>query len=126
MSVKKSSLSAHNKNNNRQAIAEVNDNAAANGTKRRRFGKWFSFREVSMEPKKSLEKQDSGKLKAEIRRWAKAVATYARQVSGRLGSSLRKSSRIRSSSNSSSSSSSSPSSLQPPLASSSSSISPRL
>ncbi|CAI0392036.1 unnamed protein product [Linum tenue] len=81
-----------------------------------------------MEPKKSLENQDSGKLKAEIRRWAKAVATYARQVSGRLGSSLRKSSRIRSSSDSSSSSSSSssPSSLQPPLASSSSSISPRL
>ncbi|CAI0462203.1 unnamed protein product [Linum tenue] len=71
-----------------------------------------------MEPKTPMEKQDSGKLKAEIKRWAKAVAAYARQDSGHLGSSLRKSSRIRSSSGSSSSPS--PSSLPPPFSTSSS------
>ncbi|CAN0881736.1 hypothetical protein LINGRAHAP2_LOCUS14405 [Linum grandiflorum] len=60
-----------------------------------------------MEPGKSLKQQNSGKLKAEIKRWAKAVAVYARQLSGRLG----RSSRIRSSSHSSSSTSSSPQSV---------------
>ncbi|KAJ9692137.1 hypothetical protein PVL29_011287 [Vitis rotundifolia] len=47
--------------------------------KRRRFDHCFSFMEISMEPGSSLKDMDSNKLKAEIKRWAKAVVTYARQ-----------------------------------------------
>lgn len=58
------------------------------GSKRRRFSGCFSFKEVSIEPAGSrLKEVDSNKLKDEIRRWAKAVVAYARQVSGRFGSS---------------------------------------
>lgn len=53
-----------------------------------------------METVSSLKDLDSNKFKAEIKRWAKAVVTYARQVSGRLGSS-RKSDRYGSSRSSS-------------------------
>lgn len=60
---------------------------AAVAAKRRRFDRCFSFMEVSVEPGKSLKEMDSEKLKAGIKRWAKAVAAYARQVSGRFGSS---------------------------------------
>ncbi|XP_028779001.1 uncharacterized protein LOC114735463 [Neltuma alba] len=59
--------------------------------KRRRFNRRLSFAEVSLEPGKQLKDMDSNKLKAEIRRWAKAVVKYARQVSGRFGSSRGKS-----------------------------------
>ncbi|OMO66386.1 hypothetical protein COLO4_30598 [Corchorus olitorius] len=67
-------------------------------TKRGSFKRCFSFVEVSMEPVSSLSELDSNKFKAEIKRWAKAVVAYARQVSGRLGSS-RKSDRYGSSRN---------------------------
>ncbi|KAM1826079.1 hypothetical protein ACFX13_025474 [Malus domestica] len=54
--------------------------------KRTRFHRCFSFIEVSTEPGKSLKDMDSEKLKSGIMRWAKAVVEYARQVSGRFGS----------------------------------------
>ncbi|VVA24273.1 PREDICTED: PHAVU_010G142400g [Prunus dulcis] len=53
--------------------------------KRRRFDRCFSFMEISTEQGKSLKDMDSEKLKSGIRRWAKAVVAYARQVSGRFG-----------------------------------------
>ncbi|XP_022715089.1 uncharacterized protein LOC111274599 [Durio zibethinus] len=68
--------------------------------KRRSFNRCFSFMEVSMEPVSSLNDLDSNKFKAEIKRWAKAVVAYARQVSDRFGSS-RKSDRYGSSRSSS-------------------------
>ncbi|EOA31808.1 hypothetical protein CARUB_v10015031mg [Capsella rubella] len=46
----------------------------------------FSFMESSTEDKKkpsSLNRMDSKKLKAEIVKWAKRVAAYARQLSSR-------------------------------------------
>lgn len=59
--------------------------------KRQRFDRCFSFvQEISIDPKvKSLKHLDSKKFKSEIKRWAKAVVTYARQVSDRFGSSSR-------------------------------------
>ncbi|KAL6956795.1 hypothetical protein U1Q18_006519 [Sarracenia purpurea var. burkii] len=58
--------------------------------KRRRSDRCFPFVEISIEPGiKSLKSLDSPKFKSEIKRWAKAVVTYARQVSGRFGSSRR-------------------------------------
>ncbi|XWS18907.1 hypothetical protein CRYUN_Cryun32bG0085100 [Craigia yunnanensis] len=79
----------------------VKSNVTGTNTKRRRgFDRCFSFMEVSMEPVSSLNELDSNKFKAEIKRWAKAVVAYARQVSGRLGSS-RKSDRYGSSRSSS-------------------------
>ncbi|KAM7471808.1 hypothetical protein LguiA_009991 [Lonicera macranthoides] len=50
-----------------------------------------SFMEISMEPPgiKSLKHLDSKKFKASIKRWAKAVVSYARQVSDHFGSSRR-------------------------------------
>ncbi|KAL2337996.1 hypothetical protein Fmac_012442 [Flemingia macrophylla] len=56
-------------------------------SKRRRFDRNFSSVELSMGPGKQLKDMDSNKLKAEIKRWAKAVVAYARQVSGRFGKS---------------------------------------
>ncbi|XVF26912.1 hypothetical protein REPUB_Repub14bG0061200 [Reevesia pubescens] len=65
-------------------------NVTRNNTKRRSsFNRCFSFMEVSMEPVSSLNDLDSNKFKAEIKRWAKAVVAYARQVSGRLGNSIK-------------------------------------
>ncbi|GLT55932.1 hypothetical protein SLA2020_290130 [Shorea laevis] len=67
--------------------------------KRRRVNNFFSFREITMEPGTSLKDIDSNKFKDEIKRWAKAVVKYARQLSlgrsrksNRFGSSRRKSS----------------------------------
>ncbi|XP_054779540.1 uncharacterized protein LOC129287419 [Prosopis cineraria] len=80
MSVKKSASL-----NSEKAAAGVVEKAR----KRRRFNRWFSSVEVSLEPGKQLKDMDSNKVKAEIRRWAKAVVAYARQVSGRFGSSSR-------------------------------------
>ncbi|KAF7843453.1 60S ribosomal protein L28-2 isoform B [Senna tora] len=65
--------------------------AANKSVKRRHVGRCFSFVEVSLEPGKQLKDMDSNKLKGEIKRWAKAVVAYARQVSGRFGSSKDKS-----------------------------------
>ncbi|XVF25094.1 hypothetical protein REPUB_Repub13aG0184300 [Reevesia pubescens] len=78
----------------------VKSNVTRTNTKRRRFNQCLPFMEVSMEPVSSLNDLDSNKFKAEIKRWAKAVVTYARQVSDRLGSS-RKSDRYGSSRSSS-------------------------
>ncbi|XP_058180906.1 uncharacterized protein LOC131299279 [Rhododendron vialii] len=56
--------------------------------KRQRTDRCFSFMEITIEPgTKSLKHLDSKKFKSEIKRWAKAVVTYARQVSQRFGSS---------------------------------------
>ncbi|CAA0814645.1 Unknown protein [Striga hermonthica] len=58
------------------------------GLKKRRSNGFFSFRELSIDPSvKSLKHLNSQKLKDGIRKWAKAVARYARQVSNRFGSS---------------------------------------
>ncbi|KAL0354590.1 UNVERIFIED_CONTAM: hypothetical protein Sradi_3905900 [Sesamum radiatum] len=66
-------------------------------TKRRRLSSCFSFREISIDPgMKSLKHLDSQKLKDEIKKWAKAVVTYARQVSQHFGSSRRSASDERS------------------------------
>lgn len=84
MSVKKS-LSFNDGN----GIAKLKGQKPA---KRRRFDRWFSSVEVvPMEQGKQLKDMDSNKLKAEIKKWAKAVVAYARQVSGRFGSSYGKS-----------------------------------
>ncbi|OIW11861.1 hypothetical protein TanjilG_31611 [Lupinus angustifolius] len=55
--------------------------------KRRHSDRRSSSREVTLEQGKRLKDMDSNKLKAEIKRWAKAVVAYARQISGRFGSS---------------------------------------
>ncbi|XP_059640657.1 uncharacterized protein LOC132282863 [Cornus florida] len=58
--------------------------------KRQRVNRFVSFMEISVEPGiKSLKHLDSKKFKNEIKRWAKAVVAYARQVSKRFGSSRR-------------------------------------
>lgn len=58
--------------------------------KRQRFDRCYSFMEVTVEPGlKSLKHLDSKKFKLEIKRWAKAVVRYARQVSNHFGSSRR-------------------------------------
>ncbi|KAF4362089.1 hypothetical protein CsatB_012258 [Cannabis sativa] len=53
----------------------------------KKYGRCFSFMEVRMEAGKTLKEMDSNKLKYDIKRWAKAVVAYARQVSGRFGGS---------------------------------------
>ncbi|KAK9099184.1 hypothetical protein Syun_026229 [Stephania yunnanensis] len=51
--------------------------------KRGRYDCYLSFAEIKLEePVSSLKDLDSEKMKSEIRRWARAVAAYARQVSG--------------------------------------------
>ncbi|GAV80266.1 hypothetical protein CFOL_v3_23727 [Cephalotus follicularis] len=87
---------------------EVKRNASS---KRRRLDSCLPFMEIKIEAaaagssssSSSLKKVDSSKFKDEIKRWAKAVVAYARQVSGRFGS-TRKSGRIGSNSSSSDSS----------------------
>ncbi|KAK2654326.1 hypothetical protein Ddye_014182 [Dipteronia dyeriana] len=62
------------------------------GSKRRKLGTRFSFQEISIQrstENKSLKDMNSDELKTKIRRWAKAVVAYARQVSGKFGSSSR-------------------------------------
>ncbi|KAH1048130.1 hypothetical protein J1N35_038914 [Gossypium stocksii] len=79
----------------KKTLALTNGNEAVKcnvmdiNTKRRCFNHCFSFNEVSIEPVSSLNDLDSNKLKAEIKRWAKAVVAYARQVSGSFRSSGR-------------------------------------
>ncbi|KAJ7951665.1 2,3-bisphosphoglycerate-dependent phosphoglycerate mutase [Quillaja saponaria] len=85
MSVKKS-LSL---NNGKEVIIKGDDQTA----KRSRYDRCFSFMEISVEPGKQLKEMDSNKLKNEIKRWAKAVVAYARQVSDHFGSSHGKSQR---------------------------------
>lgn len=58
--------------------------------KRSRSDSCFSFMEISIEPGiKSLKHLDSKKFKNQIKKWAKKVVTYARQVSDHFGSSRR-------------------------------------
>lgn len=59
----------------------------AAGSKRRRHDSCFSFKEITMPGGSSLTEIDSNELKAKIKRWAKAVVAYARQVSRKFGSS---------------------------------------
>lgn len=66
--------------------------ASDDGTKRRQSSGCFSFIEISIDPGvKSLKHLDSEKFKDEIKKWAKAVVTYARQVSQYFDSSPRSS-----------------------------------
>ncbi|KAI8018416.1 hypothetical protein LOK49_LG04G02790 [Camellia lanceoleosa] len=76
----------------KEAVGRTNDHQVvkqkATAAKHQSFG--FSFVEASAVPGiTSLRRLDSKKLKLGIKKWAKNVATYARQVSGRFGSSRR-------------------------------------
>lgn len=65
-------------------IMKSDETAAKRGS----FNRCFSFMEISIDPgMKSLKHVDSKKFKEEIKKWAKTVVTYARQVSDRFGSS---------------------------------------
>ncbi|OWM87121.1 hypothetical protein CDL15_Pgr005012 [Punica granatum] len=80
--------------------SETSDSSHGSKKPRKDSKQCFSFmREITIEPEgaRSLAKVDSGKLKAEIVRWAKRVVLYARQVSGRIGRSMTMSSRTGSS-----------------------------
>ncbi|KAF2301995.1 hypothetical protein GH714_031178 [Hevea brasiliensis] len=66
-------------NRRKTGVVKANNDPAA--AKRGRFGRCFSVeQEISIEPGKSLKDLDSNKFKADIKRWAKAVVAYARQV----------------------------------------------
>ncbi|XWS16253.1 hypothetical protein CRYUN_Cryun34aG0069200 [Craigia yunnanensis] len=56
----------------------VKSNVTSTNTRCNGFNHYFSFMEVSMETLSSLNDLDSNKLKAEIKRWAKAFVVYAR------------------------------------------------
>ncbi|TXG46406.1 hypothetical protein EZV62_003605 [Acer yangbiense] len=58
-------------------------------SKRRKPNTRSSFQEISIQRGKSLKDMNSDELKTKIKRWAKAVVAYARQVSGKFGSSRR-------------------------------------
>ncbi|KAJ4717950.1 2,3-bisphosphoglycerate-dependent phosphoglycerate mutase [Melia azedarach] len=89
MSVKKTLSLKKSSSSNREAVKKD----GGSSSKRRRYDSCFSFREISLEPAAagSLKDMDSNELKMKIVRWAKAVAAYARQVSGKFGSSRRSS-----------------------------------
>lgn len=64
--------------------------SSQNGAKRGRSDHCFSFVQISIDPGvKSLKQLDSKKFKEDIKKWAKRVAAYARQLSDRFGSSRR-------------------------------------
>lgn len=68
---------------------------SGDGSKKRRTNsnRCFSFVEISIDPGvKSLKQLDSDKFKDGIKKWAKVVVTYARQVSQHFGSSRKSSS----------------------------------
>lgn len=72
----------------REAAASGNKKLGDNSAKHARFDNCFSFKEITMDSGiKSLKHLDSKKFKDEIKKWAKRVASYARQVSDRYGSS---------------------------------------
>jgi hypothetical protein len=66
--------------------AEAGENGAGNSTvdlvpeKRPRFDRCFTGLDIKL-GKGPLKDMDSDKLKRDIRRWAKAVVAYARQLS---------------------------------------------
>ena len=71
-----------------EALAVRGGGGAAAGTaKPERFDHCFSGLQISIPIEAGgLKNIDADKLKAEIKRWAKAVVAYARQVSDRFGS----------------------------------------
>lgn len=78
---------AHLRNRKSSRIHDDNDDDTP---KRRRGEGCFSFMEIPIDPGvKSLKHLDSQKLKDGIKKWAKAVVCYARQVSQHFGSSRR-------------------------------------
>lgn len=67
------------------ALSKAKTVNGSGSAKRMRFDRCFSFMEISsIEPGSSLKDLDSGKLKSGIKKWAKAVVAYARQVSERF------------------------------------------
>ncbi|KAI3416641.1 uncharacterized protein J3R85_015273 [Psidium guajava] len=82
------SLNANNRASSSSEATGTSNNDAVVAKKRRTDRCFsFSFMEINIEKpagSTSLEDVDSNKLKAEIRRWAKAVVRYARQVSDRF------------------------------------------
>ncbi|KAF8011627.1 hypothetical protein BT93_J2033 [Corymbia citriodora subsp. variegata] len=76
------SLNANKRVSSPEATGTSND---AIVLKKRRSASCFSFKEINMPAgSTSLKDVDSNKLKAEIKRWAKVVVRYARQVSDRF------------------------------------------
>lgn len=75
----------------REAASSRNKKPLDNSVKHPSSDSCFSsFKEITMDSGiKSLKHMDSKKLKDEIKKWAKRVASYARQVSDRYGSSRR-------------------------------------
>lgn len=74
----------------REAASSGNEMLLDSSAKHARFDSCFSFKEINVDSGiKSLKHLDSKKFKDEIRRWAKRVVSYARQVSDRYGSSRR-------------------------------------
>ncbi|KAG1346398.1 hypothetical protein COCNU_06G002270 [Cocos nucifera] len=73
-----------------KALARPPEDAIAGGggscSKRARFDRCFSGLEFKMDSG-PLKELDPEKLKKEIKRWAKAVVAYARQLSAGFGSS---------------------------------------
>ena len=73
-----------------KALARPAEDAIAGGSgsrsKRAHFDRCFSGLEFKMDSG-PLKELDPDKLKKEIKRWAKAVVAYARQLSGSFGSS---------------------------------------
>lgn len=78
---------------NKEAVSPgnvVEKDVIKNAAKRGRYDRCFSFVEISIDPGvKSLKQLDSKKFKEDIKRWAKKVVAYARQLSDRFGSSRR-------------------------------------
>ncbi|CAA7397299.1 unnamed protein product [Spirodela intermedia] len=68
----------------RALVRRTNGGGGGGGKKR-----WFSGVELTLE-KRPLKELDSEKVKREIRRWAKAVVSYARQLSGSFSGSSRR------------------------------------
>nr|XP_010924942.1 uncharacterized protein LOC105047629 [Elaeis guineensis] len=77
-----------------KALARPPEEAVVGGSdsrsKRARFDRCFSGLEIKIEPG-PLKELDPEKLKNEIKRWAKAVVAYARQLSSKFGSSRERS-----------------------------------
>ncbi|XP_062201977.1 uncharacterized protein LOC133904470 [Phragmites australis] len=61
-------------------VREESKGGSRNGRKEARYDRCFSGMELSIGPG-PLKDMDAGKLKGQIRRWAKAVVAYARQIS---------------------------------------------
>lgn len=67
-------ISDHPKKDNVNVVVHV---------KRFHYDRCFSYVKIKIEPTASLKDLDSDKLKIEIKRWAKAVVAFARQLTTR-------------------------------------------